>query len=315
MTADAKVGLLLGLVFIVLIAFLINGLPGFLNPPSKLNVMPEDQKPNTNITIQAEKVVQAMTPPSTVRDSAPPKEERATVPLQADKPVVQESAPQPKQTETVVPVPAGDADKAATPKPAEIKTVEQQPVKPPSELRTYVVQPGDNLSKIAVAMYGSELGNKLTTVQALYEANKDKMKTASDILPGKKLVVPDLAPATPTPTPSGSTPTKSTEKTADKPAAKPLDKATTTTKPAGKPAKPKPANPDPGSFEQPKKKPTSQVESGQTYHVKSGENLWTIAQQQLGNGNRYREIIALNSQVLRKPDDVRERMTLKLPKR
>ena len=30
MTTDAKVGLLLGLVFIVIIAFLINGLPDFL---------------------------------------------------------------------------------------------------------------------------------------------------------------------------------------------------------------------------------------------------------------------------------------------
>jgi hypothetical protein len=36
MTADAKVGLLLGLVFIVLIAFLINGLPGFLNPEQQM---------------------------------------------------------------------------------------------------------------------------------------------------------------------------------------------------------------------------------------------------------------------------------------
>ena len=32
MTTDAKVGLLLGLVFIVIIAFLINGLPDFLRP-------------------------------------------------------------------------------------------------------------------------------------------------------------------------------------------------------------------------------------------------------------------------------------------
>lgn len=316
MTADAKVGLLLGLVFIVLIAFLINGLPGFLNPPSKLNVMPEDQKPNTIITIQAEKVVEAMTPPSTIRDSAPPKEERANVTVRNDKPIIQESAPQPKAAETVIPVSTGDTDKAAAPKPIEIKTVEPQAVKPPVELRTYVVQPGDNLSKIAVAMYGSELGNKLATVQALYEANKDKMKTASDILPGKKLVIPDLAPVTPVTAGSVSTPTKPVEKTADKPSTKPADKATTTTKtPAGKTEKPKPTNPDPDSFEQPKKKPISATDAGKSYRVKSGESLWTIAQKQLGNGNRYREIIALNSQVLRKPDDVRAQMTLKLPKR
>jgi len=32
MTSDAKIGLLLGLVFIIIIAFVINGLPDFLQP-------------------------------------------------------------------------------------------------------------------------------------------------------------------------------------------------------------------------------------------------------------------------------------------
>ena len=39
MTADAKVGLLLGLVFIVMIAFLINGLPNFLQAASPEDVL------------------------------------------------------------------------------------------------------------------------------------------------------------------------------------------------------------------------------------------------------------------------------------
>ena len=108
-----------------------------------------------------------------------------------------------------------------TDKPVESKPIETKPVKPAAEPRTYVVQPGDNLSKIAVAMYGSELGNKLATVQALYEANKDQMKSAGDILPGKKLVIPDLAPAAATPAAPDSTQAKSAEKpTTDKAADK-----------------------------------------------------------------------------------------------
>jgi nucleoid-associated protein YgaU len=309
MTADAKVGLLLGLVFIVLIAFLINGLPGFLNPPSKLaNVMPQDPKPNVVINQQAEKAVDAMSPHPAVRVSETPKENRADVTLKGDKPEIQEPAPEPKPAD---PQPKDSA--VSTDKPVESKPVEPKPVKPVADARTYVVQPGDNLSKIAVAMYGSEQGNKLAAVQAIYEANKDQMKTASDILPGKKLVIPNLAPPADTIAAADSIPAKTADKPSDKATTKTADKPAA--KPAGKSAKPKPANPDPGSFEQPKKKPVSQKEAGKTYRVKSGESLWTIAEKQLGDGNRYREIISLNAQVLRKPDDVRNQMDLKLPKR
>ncbi len=304
MTADAKVGLLLGLVFIVLIAFLINGLPGFLNPPSKLNVLPQDPKDNLVLTAQAEKAVKAMEPPTAVRVTPLPTENRVDVTIKNDKPVIQEPAPEPKPADSQPKDPA-----ASTDKPVEPKLAESKPVQPVVEARTYVVQPGDNLSKISVAMYGSQLGNKLATVQALYEANKDKMKTAGDILPGKKLVIPNLAPPAETSTATESTPAKTADKAATKTADKPA------AKPAGKSAKPKPANPDPASFEQPRKKPVSQKDSGRTYRVKSGENLWTIAEKQLGDGNRYREIISLNAQVLRKPNDVRGQMNLKLPKR
>jgi nucleoid-associated protein YgaU len=308
MTADAKVGLLLGLVFIVLIAFLINGLPGFLNPPSTLNVLPQDPKPNMVLNGLAEKVVKDMEPRTTVRVTQPPTEDRANVTIKNDKPVIQEATGEPKPADPQPKNTIVSPDKSVEPKP-----VEPKPVTPVAESRTYVVQPGDNLSKIAVAMYGSEQGNKLATVQALFEANKDQMKTASDILPGKKLVIPNLAPPAETSAATDPTPTKSADKPADKATTKTADKPAA--KPAGKSAKPKPANPDPGSFEQPKKKPVSQKESGKSYRVKSGESLWTIAEKQLGDGNRYREIISLNAQVLRKPDDVRGQMDLKLPKR
>jgi nucleoid-associated protein YgaU len=319
MTADAKVGLLLGLVFIVLIAFLINGLPGFLSAPSKLEVLPDTQAPNVVLDKVAQDAVRAMNPPS-LRESQPPKDTRTTVSIQEGKPEVQTPAPQPKpEDKPKEPVVVNNDPKTSkTPDPSltdsktpDNKTPDTKIVTPVVASRTYVVQPGDNLSKIAVAMYGAEVGNKLATVQAIYEANKDQMKTASDILPGKKLVIPNLAPATGTTT--DSTQTSATDKPADKTSTKSTDKPAT--KPGGKTAKPKPANPDPGSFEQAKKKPVSQNDAGKTYRVKSGESLWTIAEKQLGDGNRYREIIALNATVLRKPDDVRGQMDLKLPKR
>ncbi len=41
--------------------------------------------------------------------------------------------------------------------------------------------------------------------------------------------------------------------------------------------------------------PTNSSNIQTTYTVKSGDNLWTIAQRLLGDGNRYREIMSLNN--------------------
>jgi nucleoid-associated protein YgaU len=54
-------------------------------------------------------------------------------------------------------------------------------------------------------------------------------------------------------------------------------------------------------------------ESGNYYTVKDNENLWKIAASQLGAGNRYTEIKELNADVLKGGDQVRTGMRLKLP--
>lgn len=50
--------------------------------------------------------------------------------------------------------------------------------------------------------------------------------------------------------------------------------------------------------------------SGLSYTVKSGDSLWTIAQSQLGDGDRYSEIAALNPQVDSKKLNVGTRLRL-----
>lgn len=57
-----------------------------------------------------------------------------------------------------------------------------KPTPPPSTSTTYTVKPGDSLSGIAKA-----LG---VTVDALYRANKDKIKNKNEIFPGQELVIP-----------------------------------------------------------------------------------------------------------------------------
>ena len=56
--------------------------------------------------------------------------------------------------------------------------------------------------------------------------------------------------------------------------------------------------------------PGASKAAGKTYTVKAGDNLWNIAAAHLGNGARYKEIIALNGL---KSDIIRPGQVLKLP--
>jgi nucleoid-associated protein YgaU len=53
------------------------------------------------------------------------------------------------------------------------------------DTRVYIVQPGDNLSKIAQEVYGN--ANRW---REIFEANKDQIKDPSLIRPGQKLKIP-----------------------------------------------------------------------------------------------------------------------------
>ena len=58
---------------------------------------------------------------------------------------------------------------------------------PEPQVRTYTVQRGDSLSKIAKALYGDA-----TKWRAIYEANKDQIKNPDLIHPDQVFVIPDL---------------------------------------------------------------------------------------------------------------------------
>lgn len=61
------------------------------------------------------------------------------------------------------------------------------PQPPRPQERTYTVQKGDSLSKIAKALYGSA---KQWTV--IYEANKDSIKNPDLIYPGQVFRIPQV---------------------------------------------------------------------------------------------------------------------------
>jgi nucleoid-associated protein YgaU len=252
MTTDAKVGLLLGLVFIVIIAFLINGLPDFLKPSGTGELVrasaADVQGRSVIIGAQAHLAVEEVAGRAPLRVSEPPTGER----------VVHVFSKQ-----TVEPVSVSEVQR---PPAGETKT----------GISIYVVQPGDSLGKIALKVYGPELGNKIATVQEIFLANKQNLKSPDSIMPGQKLVIPLLHSLQ----------------------ARMPDE---------------PFFPE-GMFERLKNAfPRKDKSKFRQYDVQDGDSLWRIAEKALGDGTRYHEIAELNSNTISDMDDLSVGMRLKLP--
>lgn len=363
MTADAKVGLLLGLVFIAIIAFVINGLPDFVGSVREKAVVETAVTTQTgnNLVIEPAVVDVARSlqeRPKPVRYVNPPAETTAleqyaggaeTTPAVQEQqsassdttPAVQtvQESPSPvvtEQTEETVQVaqqPAPQIQLQKQPENVEVITIPQKQV---SALK-YTVEEGDNLAYIARKYYGQEEGNKRATIQMLYEANKDVLESPEILQVGDELVIPRIKTAqvspqtaseskeTPKPTPTVSLLDKfknvftSTDKkneastqAADKSntAAKVKSQTTTADKKAlVKVEKSQPSAPD--------KKPAVKAQNSKgitEYTVQSGDYLYKIAAKKLGDGDRYTEILKLNSDILEGSDRLQVGMKLKIPK-
>jgi nucleoid-associated protein YgaU len=272
MTTDAKVGLLLALIFIVAITFAINGLPAFLSKNNK--------EPDTAGYIDHYKEQQpALVGPS--RNIAPALNHKPVITVITETPKIDTNSPAQIRYQTLMPA-AQEAVK--TTNITDVNTVQKEPVeiKPVEKTSnqqqaviTYVVCPGDSLAEIAKKMYGPQNGKKTASVQKIYNANKDKLISINQIQVGQKLVIPPLENKTNTLLKTGL-----------------FEKISKITSPQ-----------------------TAQASKEQyrQYVVKESDSLWQIAAEQLGNGNRFSEIIQLNQSVLADPEKLAIGMKLKLP--
>jgi len=163
MTADAKVGLLLGLTFIVIIAFLVNGLPNFFR---------------------------AKEAPAAIDTSIPEPQPSIVIPAPAGYAVHLADVPPLRQVETPT-----DSDSFEIP-PAASQTSSTQTMEtpePPRKVTRYKVSKGESVINIAAKVYGPEIGRKSTTIAAIVKANK---LPAPDVIQiGQILEMPDLSRA------------------------------------------------------------------------------------------------------------------------
>jgi nucleoid-associated protein YgaU len=308
MTSDAKIGLLLGLVFIFIIAFVINGLPRFrsavannekagniVDPQSDSQAIGQKERRAQDMFEWQEQLAsepigdfQAVTQElinnqntglgpleesgsvtEVAQNNVTPGDIRYTMPLTPNASVIENSTPeQPVHTPGAV-VPVENIRQTPVQRP--------EPVRPASP-KSYVVQEGDgNLANIAKKFYGVIEGNRLVNVNRIYEANRGVLRSADEIYVGQKLVIPPLQVST-----QGGTGNRSVF-------SNPLFERVNST--------------------------GSRAEPGRFYVVKDNDSLWTIAAEQLGNGGRYKEISKMNADIIVDEDRVSPGMRLRLPAR
>ncbi|MFA6176708.1 MAG: LysM peptidoglycan-binding domain-containing protein, partial [Phycisphaerae bacterium] len=158
-----------------------------------------------------------------------------------------------------------------------------QAVKP---LAVYEVRTGDSLAEIALKFYGQKEGKKLASIDRIFNANKDKLSSIESIQVGQKLIIPAVESKTDELVKTGMF-----EKVKEPAASK-------DSKQSAKEAK--------TQKEQPK-------EQFRIYTIKDSDSLWQIAVKQLGDGNRYKEIIKLNKNVLNDGNSLVVGTKIKLP--
>jgi nucleoid-associated protein YgaU len=306
MTADAKVGLLLGLVFIAIIAFVINGLPDVFQYDGEKTVVQTAVNTQTGGSLLIE--------PAVV-DVARSLQEKRTTMRYVDPPVdttvleqyagtaggsvttastasTDDVAP---QVEKTVPVAQKTIETIQTAQPETVIASKSQPAAAPGV--SHVVEDGENLSEIAKKYYGDQEGNKLATIQMLYEANKSVLESPDAVRAGDHLVIPNIK----------SSAAAGIKK--ESPAATLLDKFKSVFTSVNEKSSAAVKSIQPVKTE--KKQPVKGVTE---YTVQSGDYLYKIAKKQLGDGNRYPEIIKLNS-GLSDSDRLNVGMKLKIPKK
>lgn len=173
MTSDAKIGLLLGLVFIFIIAFIINGLPNFRgsnNPNELMDGMINSQ--DNSVGGFGEVFKDLPIGPRSAQGS-----ERYSNELPAPIPSVW-------QDQLMGP----DAPDVG-PQPQEV-VLETPRLKRP---KIHVVADGENLTSIAKKYYGSTEGNKLAVIEMIFRANRKKLESIHDIVVGQKLLIPPMS--------------------------------------------------------------------------------------------------------------------------
>ena len=287
MTSDAKIGVLLGLVFIFVIAFIINGLPS-LREDKNNNELTINGLNNSSLGLAQnqrsareafKRIEQAERQTQTIQIPSRPSDE-----LRFEMPIPDNLATGRQAEKTVEIKPPGHS---ASPSPAVAKDdgVRRTDSARPALPKVYVVCEDDNLAVIAKKFYGPEEGNRKINTDRIFQANRKVLKSPDEVYVGQKLIIPPLPASASDESKAGGTFSSAI-----------FEKVKSI-------GRRHPSN------------DSSRIKQSRVYIVQEDDNLWRIATKQLGDGSRYNEIVRLNADILEDEDFVPVGMRLKMPAR
>jgi len=291
MASDAKIGLLLGLVFIFIIALIINGLPSFNESENNNELTTKMVTQQNNPPAIAAKEREVINPRSltwknpteTASPSAGNQDVRLTtaVPETSQAIVIKDTMAEQAIAAAAKAVAAKDDSQKTSLN--ETKTISTSTSVSP---KVYVVGKGDSLASIALKVYGSEHGNKKVNIAGIFEANRKLLKSPDELHIGQKLIIPPL-----------SVPVQDKNEVAKVFSEKEFTKVESV-----------------GTRHLLANEYRPERQEQTSWHVvQEGDSLWQIASERLGDGNRYREIAKLNASVLDGQENLSVGMKLKMP--
>ncbi|MCC7349272.1 MAG: LysM peptidoglycan-binding domain-containing protein [Phycisphaerales bacterium] len=305
MTRETKIGLLVGLAFIIVIGILLSDhVTNSTEPPgaqlasagpnvrSSVDVPASGNPPVTTVPPVTAPPVTPEQPVPTQRELAPrPQVVQVEVgpgsngnnnptPVQTTNPPAPSTPADPVISQTPQPSapPASSLDQVArehneqivpaNPDGSSTAASNASTASNSSGVRSYKAEPGDTVSKMAGRFMGA---NTKANREAIIRANPSLQADPNRVVAGRTYLIP-------------ASPTQNAQST---PPASPTQSVATTTPRSGE----------------------------ATYTAREGDSLWRIAEEQLGDGRLYAMIKDLNKDVLKGGETVKPGMVLRLPPR
>lgn len=180
----------------------------------------------------------------------------------------------------------------------------------------YVIRPSDHLGKICQAVYGTAAPG---VVQALYEANRDRLKNKNHVMVGQRLRIPPR-PGTrvertsiPASVARGPGRPESRKVLIRLPEPKEPKAASALRRELARKVTPAPKPKRKTEKKSKKRTPTKTKQRYRWYRVRRNDSLSKIAKKTLGNGRRWNELWKLNKGRLRQPNRLPAGTRIKVP--
>ena len=313
MTRETKIGLLVGLAFIIVIGILLSDYNRNDTQPAALALVADNVRAGSATMHNGSNVNEVVLPPAPTQPAHPvpthddlhaethisigpgdanPNISHPPTPVTPGnetaanngKPDVTDDGNQVEinggQTRPLIPDtipvnPRGNTNPPVLPNPPTARDIPAPPTV--NGAKQYVAIEGDTVSKLAGRFLGA---NTKTNREAILAINPTLKQNPNNVIVGRTYMIPPATASKPV-VATGASPAPVVPIAPEHPVA----------------VAPKPPVNGPQYF----------------YTVKENDNLWRIAQSQLGDGNAWAAIKELNKDILKGKDDVRPNMRLRLP--